>query len=286
MRKPGLRARRPTPWRWTWACTGPKRSRGLGLDRGSGAEIPLRVFTALSLAAPRGVFAGALAWSGRPARTGRRGGGAGSGRGGGDRRRDVRCAGFERPRRRAPAAPRGHLSSWTARRLRPSDSRARRMCAGGPRVGRSSGGRTASRGGARRASRLRPLYGAVGDRAAGDLVTTFKRVFPIAVSSDSLWDHVPVGFYAKERSRSSSPRTAPDAHDRKRFRRPGVIGRHHAERDPPQAPHLYGARRDDARAHGRARDRSPREHGAFTIDAAGSFELPSGRRVSVSIVER
>ena len=27
-------------------------------------------------------------------------------------------------------------------------------------------------------------------------------------------------------------------------------------------------------------------HGAFTIDAAGSFELPSGRHVSVSIVEK
>jgi hypothetical protein len=27
-------------------------------------------------------------------------------------------------------------------------------------------------------------------------------------------------------------------------------------------------------------------HGAFTIDAAGSFELPSGRHVSVTIVER
>jgi hypothetical protein len=27
-------------------------------------------------------------------------------------------------------------------------------------------------------------------------------------------------------------------------------------------------------------------HGAFTIDAAGSFELPSGRHVSVSITVR
>ena len=27
-------------------------------------------------------------------------------------------------------------------------------------------------------------------------------------------------------------------------------------------------------------------HGAFTIDAAGSFELPSGRHVGVAIVER
>ena len=42
-----------------------------------------------------------------------------------------------------------------------------------------------------------PLYGAVGERAAGDLVTTFKRVFPIAASSDPHWDHVPVGFYAE-----------------------------------------------------------------------------------------
>ena len=42
-----------------------------------------------------------------------------------------------------------------------------------------------------------PLYGAVGDCAAGDLVTSFKRLFPIGASYDPLWERVPVGFYAQ-----------------------------------------------------------------------------------------
>jgi hypothetical protein len=36
----------------------------------------------------------------------------------------------------------------------------------------------------------------VGDRSAGDLVATFKRLFETAESGDPLWDKVPVGFYA------------------------------------------------------------------------------------------
>ncbi len=137
------------------------------------------------------------------------------------------------------------------------------------------------------ASEPPPLYGAVGDRSAGDLVTSFKRVFPIAASSDPLWDHVPVGFYAdgdvtfflaEDGSLTHATASASAAAAfRSAVLRTTTLLKHR----------LFTARSATTRLHMvvRVSDHLV-NHGAFTIDAAGSFELPSGRHVSVSIVER
>jgi hypothetical protein len=132
-----------------------------------------------------------------------------------------------------------------------------------------------------------PLYGAVGDRTAGDLVTTFKRVFPIAASSDPLWDRVPVGFYAEGdvtfflAEDGSLTHATASASAAPAFRaavlRTTTLLKHRLFTARGAATHLHMiVRVSDHLVN----------HGAFTIDAAGSFELPSGRHVSVSIVEK
>jgi hypothetical protein len=132
-----------------------------------------------------------------------------------------------------------------------------------------------------------PQYGAVGDRSAGDLVQTFKRVFPIAASSDPSWDHVPVGFYADgdvtfvlgpEGALEHATATAASAAAfRAAVGRTTTLMRHR----------LFTSTGATTRLHMvlRVTDKLV-NHGAFTIDAAGSFELPSGRHVSVTITER
>jgi hypothetical protein len=155
-----------------------------------------------------------------------------------------------------------------------------------PKAARTSrGGSPHAAGGA--PSEPPPLYGAVGDRIAGDLVTTFKRVFPSAASTDPQWDHVPIGFYADG---DVSFYLAGD----------GTLT--HATISAAAAPAFRSAVLRTTQllkhrlftAHGavthvhmvvRVSDRLT-NHGAFTIDAAGSFELPSGRHVSVTTVER
>ena len=123
-----------------------------------------------------------------------------------------------------------------------------------------------------------PLYGAVGDRSAGDLVTTFKRVFPIAVSSDPLWGHVPVGFYAEGdvtffldaggalTHTTASAAAAPAFHAA--IARTTQLLQHRLFTAQGATTHLHMIVR--------VTDKLV-NHGAFTIDAAGSFELPSGR---------
>jgi hypothetical protein len=147
---------------------------------------------------------------------------------------------------------------------------------------------------ARRASAPAPppppdpaTYGALGDRSASDLIATFKRVFPIAASSDPLWNHVPVGFYADGdvtfmlapdgslTDATASANAAPAFHAA--VARTTTLLRHR----------LFTASGATTRLHMivRVTDKLV-NHGAFTIDAAGSFELPSGRHVSVSITVR
>lgn len=131
------------------------------------------------------------------------------------------------------------------------------------------------------------LYGAVGDRSAGDLVATFKRTFPLAASTDPLWDRVPVGFYAEgdatffladdgSLTRGTISASAAPAF-RAAIARTTTMMKHR----------LFTARGATTHLHMivRVSDRLV-NHGAFTIDAAGSFELPSGKHVSVSITER
>ncbi len=132
-----------------------------------------------------------------------------------------------------------------------------------------------------------PQYGAVGDRSAGDLVQTFKRVFPIAASSDPSWDHVPVGFYADgdvtfvlgpdgalEHATASA---ASAAAFRAAVGRTTTLMKHR----------LFTSTGATTRLHMVLRVTNELvNHGAFTIDAAGSFELPSGRHVSVTITVR
>jgi hypothetical protein len=132
-----------------------------------------------------------------------------------------------------------------------------------------------------------PAYGAVGDRTAGDLVTTFKRVFPIAASSDPLWDHVPVGFFAEGEvtfflaedgslTHATASASAAPAF-RAAIQRTTALLKHRLFTARGATTHLHMVVRVSDHL---------LNHGAFTIDAAGSFELPSGRHVSVSIVER
>jgi hypothetical protein len=131
------------------------------------------------------------------------------------------------------------------------------------------------------------LYGAVGDRTAGDLVTSFKRMFPVGASYDPLWEKVPVGFYAE------GDVTFHLAGD-------GTIT--HVTVSAAAAPafkvaiqqtttllkhRLFTARGEATHVHMVVRvTGNVVNHGAFTIDSAGSFELRSGKHVSVSIVER
>jgi hypothetical protein len=137
------------------------------------------------------------------------------------------------------------------------------------------------------ASEPPPLYGAVGDRAAGDLVTSFKRVFPIAASTDPLWDHVPVGFYAEgdvtfflaedgSLTHATASAAAASAF-RSAVLRTTTLLKHRLFTARGATTHLHMVLRVSDHLV---------NHGAFTIDAAGSFELPSGRHVSVTIVER
>ena len=130
-------------------------------------------------------------------------------------------------------------------------------------------------------------YGALGDRSAGDLVATFKRVFPIAASSDPLWNSVPVGFYADGdvtfflapygslTDATASAAAAPAF--RAAFTRTMTLLRHRLFTAQAATTHLHMVVR--------VTDKLV-NHGAFTIDSAGSFELPSGRHVSVSITAR
>ena len=131
------------------------------------------------------------------------------------------------------------------------------------------------------------VYGAVGDRSASDLVVTFKRAFPQAGSSDPTWNQVPVGFFAEGDVTFVLSESG------------GLVL---ARVSPPAAPAFravitrtvalikgrsFTARGAETRLHMRVHvsDRLT-NHGAFTIDAAGSFELPSGRHVAVTIAER
>ena len=217
----------------------------------------------------------------------RRGGGAGSGAGGGGRGRDLRGSGDGADRRRrAPGRRRPRRSSSTGRAPPPATAAAESAAATR---------RRAIPRGSRPAPPARapsepppPLYGAVGDRTAGDLVTTFKRVFPIAVSSDPLWDRVPVGFYAagdvtfflaEDGSLTHATASASAAPAfRAAILRTTALLKHRlfTARGAPSTHLHMVVRVTDQLVN----------HGAFTIDAAGSFELPSGRHVSVSIVER
>jgi hypothetical protein len=132
-----------------------------------------------------------------------------------------------------------------------------------------------------------PQYGAVGDRSAGDLVQTFKRVFPIAASSDPSWDHVPVGFYAdgdvtfvlgEDGSLEHATASASSAAAfRTAIGRTTTLMKHRLFTAASPTTHLHMVLRVTSQLV---------NHGAFTIDAAGSFELPSGRHVSVTIAER
>jgi hypothetical protein len=132
-----------------------------------------------------------------------------------------------------------------------------------------------------------PLYGAVGDRAAGDLVTSFKRVFPIAASTDPLWDHVPVGFYAEgdvtfflaedgSLTHATASAAAASAF-RSAVLRTTTLLKHRLFTARGATTHLHMVLRVSDHLV---------NHGAFTIDAAGSFELPSGRHVSVTVLEK
>jgi hypothetical protein len=130
-------------------------------------------------------------------------------------------------------------------------------------------------------------YGAVGDRAAGDLVTTFRRAFATAASADPLWNGIPVGFYADGdvtfalAPDGSLTDTTVSATAAPAFRaavlRTAALLRHR----------LFTAQGATTRTHMvvRVSDRLV-NHGAFTIDATGSFELPSGRHVSVAVTVR
>jgi len=132
-----------------------------------------------------------------------------------------------------------------------------------------------------------PQYGAVGDRSAGDLVQTFKRVFPIAASSDPSWDQVPVGFFAdgdvtfvlgEDGSLEHATASASSAAAfRTAIGRTTTLMKHRLFTAASPTTHLHMVLRVTSQLV---------NHGAFTIDAAGSFELPSGRHVSVTIAER
>jgi hypothetical protein len=131
------------------------------------------------------------------------------------------------------------------------------------------------------------MYGAVGDRAASDLVVTFKRAFPQAGSSDPTWNQVPVGFFAEgdvtfilsESGALTHARVSPAAAPAFRAaitRTVALIkGRSFTSRGAETRLHMRVHVSDTLT-----------NHGAFTIDAAGSFELPSGRHVAVTIAER
>jgi hypothetical protein len=132
-----------------------------------------------------------------------------------------------------------------------------------------------------------PLYGAVGDRAAGDLVTSFKRMFPVGASYDPLWEKVPVGFYAEGdvtfylAEDGSLTHTTVSASAAPAFRmailQTTMLLKHRLFTAKGAATHLHMVVR--------VTDHLV-NHGAFSIDAAGSFELRSGKHVSVSAVER
>jgi hypothetical protein len=131
------------------------------------------------------------------------------------------------------------------------------------------------------------LYGAVGDRAAGDLVDTFKRTFPIAASHDALWSNVPIGFYAGGdvtftlaadgalEHATTSANAAPAF--RTAIERTVALLKHR----------VFTAKGAVTRLHMvvRVSDQVV-NHCAFTIDARGNFDLPSCRHISVTISER
>lgn len=132
-----------------------------------------------------------------------------------------------------------------------------------------------------------PLYGAVGDRVAGDLLTTFKSLFSSAASTDPVWDHVPIGFYADGNvtfflaEDGTLTRTTISASAAPAFRaavlRTNQLLKHR----------LFTARGATTRVHMivRVSDHLV-NHGAFTITSSPWFELPSGRHVDLSIVEK
>jgi hypothetical protein len=131
------------------------------------------------------------------------------------------------------------------------------------------------------------MYGAVGDRSASDLVVTFKRAFPQAGSSDPIWNQVPVGFFAEgevtfilsESGTLTSARVGPSAAPAFRTAIARTVALIKGR--------SFTARGAETRLHMRVHVSDQlTNHGAFTIDAAGSFELPSGRHVAVTIAER
>jgi hypothetical protein len=131
------------------------------------------------------------------------------------------------------------------------------------------------------------LYGAVGERGSIDLVLAFRRAFPQGAAGDPIWDHVPVGFYAEgDVSFTIDPggtltHTTVSAGAAPAFR--AAIARTVAViKGRP-----FTAKGATTRLHMvvRVSDKLTNQ-GRFMIDAAGSFELPSGRHVGVTIIER
>jgi len=265
---------------------GPSLSGGSGLDRGRVLKSRFELFTAISLALHAGVFAGVAlkrAHSRAQTDTGVAGGAAST-------RPEAAVAGetfdvpdlepaSEEAAEGAEAAPIEIDGPATP----PAE-------AAGPSVPARPTSR--ARGAPARpqtaaAPEPPPLYGAVGDRAAGDLVTSFTRLFPIGASYDPLWERVPVGFYAEGDvtfylgDDGTLTRTTVSAAAAPAFRvailQTTALMKHRLFTARGAATHLHMIVRVTDRLVNR---------GAFTIDAAGSFELRSGKHVSVTTVER
>lgn len=132
-----------------------------------------------------------------------------------------------------------------------------------------------------------PLYGAVGERGSIDLVFAFKRAFPQGASSDPIWDRVPIGFFAEGDvtftidAAGTLTHTTVSANAAPAFR--AAIARTVAViKGRP-----FTAKGATTRLHMIVRVNDQLQNGGrFMIDAAGSFDLPSGRHVGVSIAER
>ncbi len=260
-------------------------------------KLRFELFAAASLAIHAGVFASALVHRtpGRPPDSGASGGTQGAGsaaaipgetfRGSGDRG----PGGRERRRGREDADRARRPSGRVFPAERRGGRAERRRGQGGERAHRSPRARDdrTPRGGAGRAP-AGSLWSRGQARAAGDLVASFRHTFPIAASSGPLWD-ARSDRVLRCRRRDVLSRRGRNAHPRHRERRG------HAPAFRSAILHtttllkhrLFTARGAVTHLHMVVRVTGQLvNHGAFTIDAAGSFELPSGRHVSVTIVER
>jgi hypothetical protein len=112
-------------------------------------------------------------------------------------------------------------------------------------------------------------------------------MFPVGASYDPLWERVPVGFYAEGdvtfhlATDGSLTHVTVSASAAPAFRmaiqQTTTLLKHRLFTSRGEATHVHMVVRVTDRL---------ANHGAFTIDAAGSFELRSGKHVSVSIGER